>query len=46
LHICQKVFDEEEAEIPEGVEDMKMERIPNKLLGAKKGKRRVARRKV
>jgi hypothetical protein len=40
------VFDEEEAEIPDGVETMKMDKIPNKLLGAKKTKRKVARRKV
>jgi hypothetical protein len=35
------VFDEEEAEIPDGVEDMRMDKIPNKLLGARKTKRRV-----
>jgi len=46
LTICQGVFDEEEAEIPDGVEDMKMDKIPNKLLGAKKAKRKVARRKA
>jgi hypothetical protein len=40
------VFDEEESEIPDGVEDRKMDKIPNKLLGAKKGKRKVAKRKV
>ncbi|KAF2020145.1 hypothetical protein BU24DRAFT_459753 [Aaosphaeria arxii CBS 175.79] len=44
------VFDEEEGDIPTGVEDVQMERIGNKLLGAKKrrkggaaaGKRRAA----
>lgn len=46
LGICQKVFDEEESEIPDGVEDRKMDKIPNKLLGAKKGKKKVAKRKV
>ncbi|KAF2832481.1 hypothetical protein CC86DRAFT_89962 [Ophiobolus disseminans] len=45
LSICQAVFDEDEVEIPEGVESMKMDKIPNKLLGAKKAKRKVARRK-
>lgn len=45
LGICQGVFDEEEAEIPDGVENMKMDKIPNKLLGAKKAKRKVTRRK-
>jgi hypothetical protein len=39
------VFDEEEAEIPDGVEDIRMEKIANKLLGAKKVKRRVPGRK-
>jgi hypothetical protein len=39
------VFDEEEAQIPAGVEDQKMDKIANKLLGAKKGKRKVVRRK-
>jgi hypothetical protein len=34
------VFDEEEAAIPVGVEDMQLPKIENKLLGAKKGGRR------
>jgi hypothetical protein len=38
------VFEEEEAEIPDGVEDIKMPKIDNKLLGAKKGKRRAKRK--
>jgi hypothetical protein len=46
LSIIQRVCDEDEAEIPDGVEDMEMERLPNKLLGARKGKRKVVRRKV
>jgi hypothetical protein len=36
------VFDEEESMIPRGVEDVHMEKIANKLLGARKGKRRGA----
>jgi hypothetical protein len=40
------VFDEEEAAIPAGVEDMRMEKIPNKLLGARKAKRRIAKKKA
>jgi hypothetical protein len=40
LAICQGVFDEEEGMIPRGVEDVRMEKIANKLLGARKGKRR------
>ncbi|KAF1917670.1 HRDC-like protein [Ampelomyces quisqualis] len=46
LHLCKQVFDEEEVEIPDGVEDMRMEKIPNKLLGARKAKRRVGRKKA
>lgn len=46
LNTCQAVFDEEEAEIPDGAEFMKMERIPNKLLGAKKTKRKVPKKKA
>jgi hypothetical protein len=45
LQIVGSVFDEEEAHIPAGVEDQKMDKIANKLLGAKKGKRKVVRRK-
>ncbi|KAF2024300.1 hypothetical protein EK21DRAFT_94193 [Setomelanomma holmii] len=46
LSICQTVFDEEESDIPEGVEDQEMEKITNKLLGAKKAKRKVGKRKA
>jgi hypothetical protein len=46
LEISQRVFDEEEAQIPDGVENVRMEKITNKLLGAKKLKRRVARKKA
>ncbi|KAH7082629.1 HRDC-like protein [Paraphoma chrysanthemicola] len=46
LGICQQVFDEEEAAIPAGVENVEMEKIPNKLLGARKAKRRVAKKKA
>jgi hypothetical protein len=45
LTISQGVFDEEEAEIPAGVEDMRMDKIANKLLGAKKIKKRAVGRK-
>jgi hypothetical protein len=45
LAISQGVFDEEEAEIPAGVEDMRMDKIANKLLGAKKIKKRAVGRK-
>jgi hypothetical protein len=45
LSISQGVFDEEEAEIPAGVEDMRMDKIANKLLGAKKIKKRAVARK-
>ncbi|KAF1848836.1 uncharacterized protein K460DRAFT_364788 [Cucurbitaria berberidis CBS 394.84] len=41
LNIIQQVFDEEEAFIPAGVEHQTMEKIPNKLLGANKKKRKV-----
>jgi hypothetical protein len=39
------VFDEEEAEIPAGVENMRMDKIPNKLLGARKIKKRAVGKK-
>lgn len=45
LSIIQGVFDEQEAEIPEGVENQVMEKIPNKMLGASK-KRKKAKRRV
>jgi hypothetical protein len=45
LTISQGVFDEEEAEIPVGVEDVRMDKIANKLLGAKKIKKRAVGRK-
>jgi hypothetical protein len=41
LTICQQVFEEDEAKIPDGVENMKLPKIDNKLLGAKKGKRKT-----
>jgi hypothetical protein len=44
LEIIQGVFDEDEAQIPAGVEDMQMEKIANKLLGASKKKRKVKRK--
>lgn len=44
LAITQHVFDEEEANIPQGVEDMKMDKISNKLLGASKKRRKVRRK--
>jgi hypothetical protein len=40
------VFEEDEAEIPDGIEDKDMEKIPNKLLGARKGKRRGPKKRV
>ncbi|KAF2133705.1 hypothetical protein P153DRAFT_380892 [Dothidotthia symphoricarpi CBS 119687] len=40
LSISQRVFDEEEGGIPEGVEDVQMERVGNKLLGAGGGRRK------
>jgi|TARA_R110002003_G_scaffold111_8_gene9471 hypothetical protein len=40
------VFDEEEAAIPAGVEELEMDKIPNKLLGARKAKRRVGKKKA
>ncbi|EOA87914.1 hypothetical protein ACJQWK_08186 [Exserohilum turcicum] len=46
LAIIQQVFDEEEAQIPHGVEDMEMPKITNKLLGAANKKRRKVKRKV
>jgi hypothetical protein len=44
LGIIQQVFDEEEASIPAGVEYRHMEKIPNKLLGANKKRRKVKRK--
>ncbi|KAI4640215.1 uncharacterized protein J4E78_010687 [Alternaria triticimaculans] len=44
LAIIQQVFDEEEGGIPEGVEDMEMPKIANKLLGANKKRRKVKRK--
>jgi hypothetical protein len=46
LNICQAVFDEEEGQIPAGVEDMQMEKIANKLLGARKTRRRGGKKKA
>ncbi|KAH8712104.1 HRDC-like protein [Phaeosphaeriaceae sp. PMI808] len=45
MAICGQVFDEEEEGIPKGVEDMELQKIPNKLLGAKRVKRKVGKRK-
>lgn len=39
-----EVFDEEEGAIPEGVEHQTMEKIDNKLVGAKKKRKSVKRR--
>jgi hypothetical protein len=39
-----RVFDEEEGDIPAGVEDVEMPKVENKLLGAAR-KRKVRRRK-
>ncbi|KAJ4384994.1 hypothetical protein N0V86_000599 [Didymella sp. IMI 355093] len=44
LDTIQRVFDEEEASIPAGVEDQALEKIDNKLLGAAKKKKKVKRR--
>jgi hypothetical protein len=44
LAIIQQVFDEEEGNIPEGVEHMEMPKIANKLLGANKKRRKVKRK--
>ncbi|EMD85072.1 hypothetical protein COCC4DRAFT_166871 [Bipolaris maydis ATCC 48331] len=46
LAIIQQVFDEEEAQIPQGVEHVDMPKIANKLLGAANKKKRKAKRKV
>ena len=46
LAIIQHVFDEEEAQIPAGAEDMDMPKIANKLLGAANKKKRKMKRKV
>lgn len=46
LLIIHQVFGEEEAGIPEGVEHQVMEKIPSKLLGASKKRRKVKRRVV
>ncbi|KAH3940421.1 hypothetical protein HBI81_019230 [Parastagonospora nodorum] len=44
---CQQVFDEEEAEIPDGVEDIQMAKVKDKLLGAaKKGRKKGGRKKA
>lgn len=46
VEIIQQVFEEEEAAIPEGVEDQEMEKISNKLLGASKKRKKVVKRKA
>ncbi|PSN71920.1 hypothetical protein BS50DRAFT_569516 [Corynespora cassiicola Philippines] len=44
LQTIQTVFDEEEASIPRGVENMEMERIPKKMLAANKNRKRGRRK--
>ncbi|KAF2008140.1 hypothetical protein P154DRAFT_516860 [Amniculicola lignicola CBS 123094] len=44
LNIITSVFDEEESGIPAGVEDQEMEKVANKLLGAKKRGRKGKRK--
>ncbi|KAL6707291.1 hypothetical protein ACN47E_004279 [Coniothyrium glycines] len=46
LGIVQRVFDEDEAGIPQGVENHQMDKIPNKLLGASRRRRKVKRKMV
>lgn len=45
LEICRGVFEEDEAEIPDGAESKYLEPIPNKLLGARKTKKKGGARK-
>lgn len=45
LDICRAVFEEDEGEIPDGVEFKYIEPIPNKLLGARKTKKKGGARK-
>lgn len=45
LAIIQQVFEEEEAVIPAGVEDQVLPKIPNKLQGASKKRRKGTGRK-
>ncbi|KAJ4355043.1 hypothetical protein N0V95_003261 [Ascochyta clinopodiicola] len=44
LDTITQVFDEEEASIPQGVEDEELPKIGNKLLGASRKKKRVKRK--
>ncbi|OAL02170.1 hypothetical protein IQ06DRAFT_292889 [Phaeosphaeriaceae sp. SRC1lsM3a] len=45
LEICRAVFEEDEAEIPDDAEFKYIEPIPNKLLGARKTKKKGGTRK-
>lgn len=45
LALIKQVFEEDEAEIPAGVEDQEMEKVANKLLGASKKRRKGAAKK-
>lgn len=45
LAIITKVFEEEEGDIPQGVEDENLPKIDNKLLGAAKKKKRKAKKR-
>jgi hypothetical protein len=45
LEICRGVFEEDEAEIPDDAESKYLEPIPNKLLGARKTKKKGGARK-
>jgi hypothetical protein len=40
MDIINRVFDEEEADIPEGVEDVEMEKLASDMVGATKKSRR------
>jgi hypothetical protein len=45
LEIIRHVFEEEESAIPAGAEDQVLPKIPNKLLGASKKRRKGGARK-
>lgn len=44
LALINQVFEEDEAEIPDGVENQEMEKVANKLLGASKKKKKGAKK--
>lgn len=46
LALITQVFEEDEAEIPSGVENQEMEKVANKLLGASKKRRKGATKKA